>query len=149
MQSHPNYRVSVEIIIKHKNKILLTKRESNSFVHPDIWYVPAGKVKFLEVPMEALHREAMEETNLEVEFLKELDVRAVNFKASDNSDVYRLIFTYLVKPKNDDISSFKLNDEHSEYVWVDKETVNDPKFETLRDDLRELIVVGPTSVSSS
>ncbi|AST58079.1 NTP pyrophosphohydrolase [Thermoanaerobacterium thermosaccharolyticum] len=50
------------------------------------------------------------------------------------------MFTYLVKPKNDDISSLKLNDEHSELAWITKEELNNPKYETLHTDIRNILL---------
>ena len=75
MTQHPNYRVSVEIILKHDHKVLLTKRSNEATVAPGVWNVPAGKVKFHELPVDAAHREVKEETNIKVEELKEIHVR--------------------------------------------------------------------------
>jgi 8-oxo-dGTP diphosphatase len=60
MIHHPNYRVSVEIILKKNDKILLTKRSEKVSVAPGVWNVPAGKVKFHEIPIEAAFREVKE-----------------------------------------------------------------------------------------
>ena len=120
MSGYPNYRNSVEIIIAHKRKVLLVKRSEESVVAPGVWNVPAGKVKYEEIPIEALYREAKEETSLDVEMVKELFVRNLTSETSTGEKYYRVIFTYLVKPKNDDISTLEIDEEHSEYVWVDQ-----------------------------
>jgi 8-oxo-dGTP diphosphatase len=60
MIHHPNYRVSVEIILKKNDKILLTKRSEKVSVARGVWNVPAGKVKFHEIPIEAAFREVKE-----------------------------------------------------------------------------------------
>lgn len=86
-----------------------------------------------------MYREAREEINLDVELLEELSVRNIKSKSGDE-DIYRVVFTYLVKPKNDDISSLKLNDEHSEYAWITKEDLDNPKYETLHDDIRKILL---------
>lgn len=138
MTNHPNYRISVEIIILHNNKILLTKRADNAEVAPGVWNVPAGKVKYHEVPLEALFREAKEETNLDVTLIRELNVRTFKGKTA-NEDIYRLIFTYLVKPKSDDLTNFALNNEHSEFAWVDKEELMNEQFSTLHSDIVHII----------
>ncbi|AEF16456.1 NUDIX hydrolase [Thermoanaerobacterium xylanolyticum LX-11] len=127
---YPNYRISVEIILLHEGKVLLTKRAGHCRVAPNVWNVPAGKVKYDEIPTQGLYREAKEEINLDIELLEELSVRNLKSKSGDE-DIYRVVFTYLVKPKNDDISSLKLNDEHSELAWITKEELNNPRYETL------------------
>ena len=48
---HPNNRVSVEIILKKNAKNLLAKRSEKATVAPGVWNVPAGKVKFHEIPL--------------------------------------------------------------------------------------------------
>ncbi|EFM11595.1 NUDIX hydrolase [Paenibacillus curdlanolyticus YK9] len=139
MRNHPNYRIAVEIVILHESKVLLTKRAEHVEVGPGEWCVPSGKVKYEEIPIEAMYREAMEETNLEVELIKELDQRTFKGR-STVEEIYRLVFTYLVKPKLDQIDRLAINDEHSEYVWVTKEELNDSKFESLHPTLRRLLV---------
>ncbi|WP_255573459.1 NUDIX domain-containing protein [Anoxybacillus sp. ST4] len=136
---YPNYRISVEVIVWHDEKVLLTKRAEHCKVAPNVWNVPAGKIRYEEVPLQGLFREAKEEINLDVELLEELSVRNLKSKSGDE-DIYRVVFTYLVKPKNDDISSLTLNDEHSEFAWVAKEDLNDPKYETLHDDIRYILL---------
>lgn len=86
MSNYPNYRVSVEIVLIHNNKVLLTKRSSKAKVAPKVWNVPAGKVKYF------LYRESKEEINLNVRFIKELGVRAFR---SDNEEkiINRLAYT--------------------------------------------------------
>ncbi|TYP47669.1 NUDIX domain-containing protein [Thermosediminibacter litoriperuensis] len=136
---YPNYRISVEIILLHEGKVLLTKRAEHCKVAPNVWNVPAGKIKYDEIPVQGLYREAKEEINLDVELLEELSVRNLKSKSGDE-DIYRVVFTYLVKPKNDDISSLKLNDEHSELAWITKEDLNNPRYETLHNDIRNILL---------
>ncbi|HCC08071.1 MAG TPA: NUDIX hydrolase [Clostridiales bacterium] len=135
---YPNYRVSVSIIIEHKGKVLLAKRSENTEIRPGKWEVPAGKVKYSEIPVEALIREAKEETNLDVELIKEVEVRAVKLE-SEIEEVYRLIYTYLVRPKDGDISSLKMSNEHTEYAWVDKESLADHKYDSLHENVRRTV----------
>jgi len=59
---YPNYRISVEIILLHEGKVLLTKRAEHCKVAPNVWNVPAGKVKYEEIPVQGLYREAKYET---------------------------------------------------------------------------------------
>lgn len=138
VSNYPNYRISVEIVILQNQRVLLTKRADDAVIAPGVWNVPAGKVKYEEVPIEAMYREAKEEMNLEVQLIKELDVRA--FKGtSTQEEYYRCVFTYLVKPKNNDISTLKINSEHSQYAWVDKDDLLQDKYGSLHPHLRSLL----------
>lgn len=138
MLNHPNYRVSVEIVILHDGAVLLTKRSSDCIVAPDVWNVPAGKVKYEETPMQALFREAKEEIDAEIDFIRELSVRT--FRAETKVEpIYRLVYTYLVRLKSNDRKNVTLNEKHSELCWVTKEELDNPRFASLGNVLRDLI----------
>ena len=136
---YPNYRLAVELVLLHENRILLTKRAADASLRPGAWHVPAGKVKYEEIPLAALSREAKEEINLAVIVVRELDARA--FKAdSKEGEVYRCIFTYLVNAAHNDLSSLKLNDEHTDYAWVSKQELMEDAYPTLHPNLRKAIL---------
>lgn len=149
MSNYPNYRVSVEIFILHFNKVLLTRLAVSSQVVDGVrrWSVPAGKTKYDETPVQALLRECKEETNLDVEIIRELDTRAVQFYINDEK-IYRLIFSYLVKPNDDDVTGLQLNHEHVESMWVDSEQVeagfNSFEHDKILDLLRGIFADGET-----
>jgi 8-oxo-dGTP pyrophosphatase MutT (NUDIX family) len=137
--SHPNYRVAVEAVIYNEGKVLLTKRSDDALVAPGVWNVPAGKVKYEEVPKDAVLRECAEETNLNVDIVAELGTGAFKTKVGDE-EAYRLAMTYLVKPKEGEtIDNMKLNEEHSEAEWVDVKDVLNPRFDSIMPRLREII----------
>lgn len=139
MNKHPNYRVSVEIILMHEDKILLTKRSTEAVVAPGVWNVPAGKVKFNEIPAEAAIREVNEETNMDLEGLKEIHVRTFEGQTA-SEPIYRLIYTYVVKVSEQQLKNFQLNDEHSESRWVTREELHDPDFDTLLPAFRSILL---------
>ncbi|MHB1957272.1 MAG: GNAT family N-acetyltransferase [Sulfobacillus sp.] len=114
---YPNYRLTVEIILVHQGRFLLTRRKYPDGMLSDVWGFPAGKVKYEETPLQALDREAQEELNLRVELIKELEVRTGRLTIN-GSAAYRLFTSYLVRPENDDISSLCLNEEHRDYRWM-------------------------------
>ena len=138
--SHPNYRVAVEAVIYNEGKVLLTKRSEDALVAPGVWNVPAGKVKFEEVPRTAVIRECEEETKLQVDIIAELGTGAFKTKVGDE-DAYRLAMTYLVKPKQgEDVKNMQLNEEHREAEWVDIKDVINPRFDSIMPRLREIIL---------
>lgn len=133
MNPYPDYRIAVEAIIVHEGKVLLAKRADNG-----AWYVPAGKAKYEETPKEAVIREVREETNLEVDSIEELHVRAFKGRKA-SGDFYRVMFTYLVRPGNGDIRSFRLNDEHTEYAWVGRQELGESRYDSLLPEVRRIV----------
>jgi 8-oxo-dGTP diphosphatase len=139
MDTYPNYRVAVEAVILHNKKILVTRRADNCAVDPSVWSVPAGKVKYDEIPVQGLIREAREETNLEVEIIRELDVRTFR-SMTRRGEILRLMYTYLVKPKHDDIGGFTLNHEHSAFAWVNKAELLSGKYDTMNANTLRIVL---------
>jgi 8-oxo-dGTP diphosphatase len=138
MKEYPNYRVAVEIILLRDNKVLLAKRADESVVGPGRWCVPAGKVKYDEIPAHGCIREAKEETQLDVEIIEEINVRAFKNVDSSGETSHRLVFTYLVKAK-DETKEPIINEEHSEYCWISPGELNDERFSNMSDDLRKIL----------
>lgn len=138
--NHPNYRVAVEAVIYNEGKVLLTKRSEDALVAPGVWNVPAGKVKYDEVPRDAVVRECEEETCIKVDIMAEIGTGAFKTKVGEE-DAYRLAMTYLVKPKDgQNIKNMQLNEEHSEAEWVDIKDVLNPRFDSIMPRLREIIL---------
>lgn len=139
MSNNAEFRIAVEVVIKHENKVLVMKRSDVSDVAPGAWCVPAGKAKFSEVPEQAAVRECLEETGLKAKVVSELDRRAITIKKGDK-EAYRLIFTYLMQAvARDPISAVVMNDEHSELVWVTKEELKDEKYNLLESTKRPIL----------
>ncbi|WP_394190077.1 NUDIX hydrolase [Paenisporosarcina quisquiliarum] len=139
MNKHPNYRVSVEIILMHEDKILLTKRSTESVVAPGVWNVPAGKVKFNEIPAEAAIREVKEETNMDLQGLKEIHVRTFEGQTA-SEPIYRLLYTYVVNISEQQLKNFQLNEEHSESRWVTREELHSKDFDSLLPAFRSILL---------
>lgn len=135
-----NYRVSVEGVIIRGDKVLLCKRAENAKVAPGVWNVPAGKVKYTEIPTDAVIREIEEETGLKVVKPKEVNVRAFEMEiSSEDERAYRLVFTYVVECL--DNNEPQINEEHSEYRWVSREELlKNPEYRSLNNDLQMVIV---------
>ena len=130
-EQKPEFRIAAEIVIKHGDKVLVMKRAKDSDVAPDKWCVPAGKVRFDELPEDGAVRECKEETGIDAKVVKELDRRAVTIQKG-GQDAYRLIFTYLMEATSPDpINNVIMNDEHSDYIWVTADELRDSKYNLL------------------
>ncbi|MCH9632620.1 MAG: RNA pyrophosphohydrolase [Chlamydiae bacterium] len=133
-----NFRNSVESVIIHNNRVLLVKRSAHCKVAPNVWNVPAGKVKYLESTHDAVIRETSEETTLEVSVVKLLAETAFTIKSGDQ-DAYRNMFTYLVEVKYPD-QVVQIDEEHSEYVWVNREELSSSEYDSMLPRLKETIL---------
>lgn len=126
-QTH--YRVSVEMVVLCQGRILLMKRSDEAETSTGMWYVPAGKVRYEEIPTEAAIRECREETGLESVIVREMGCRA--FKLQEGGeDIYRLMFTYLMRPIDEDaMDKVQMNREHSTFMWVDRQVFCEEDFD--------------------
>lgn len=133
---YPNYRVAVEALIIKNNKIFITKRADDAKVAPGKWNVPAGKVKYEEIPADAVIRECLEETQLEVRIVKEVGVRAFKFEL-DGEDAFRLVYTYLVEVIGD--CEPVIDSEHSACIFVSKDELDSPEYDSMSSELKDFI----------
>lgn len=105
-------KVAVHGLIKKGNKFLVTLRSPVNDYKPNEWDLPGGTVEFGEDPIVALKRELLEETGLKIEIGKPI------FVCSKTKDLrHQFWIVYLCSYKSGEI---KLDDEHSDYLWVDK-----------------------------
>ncbi|MGN4157923.1 NUDIX hydrolase [Staphylococcus auricularis] len=108
---HTDFRFAVEIIIEHQGKYLICKRRQDLKVAPGIWNVPGGKVKFNESMLEAIIREAKEETNLHLS-----DIECIGYQFFNQSH-QRLVYTYYARIN--DISNVQVDfNEFEDFTWV-------------------------------
>jgi len=88
-------RLTSSVVIIHDGKYLLAKRNKENY--NGYWIFPGGGVDFGETLHDAAVREAKEETNLDVEILKQ-----IGFKEIINvpGNYHSIVFFYLAKPKH-------------------------------------------------
>lgn len=110
------YKTGVAVAIKRSGKYLLVKRSSNDS-SPGLWEFPGGKSEKGESYEETGIREIREEAGLE---LKSLDILGsyIRPRRSGRGNI-RMILAY----SEDFSGSVKLSEEHSDYRWVEEESV--------------------------
>lgn len=112
------FRVLTKALIRKGEEVLLLKRKNGSF-GSGLWDIPGGKLEFGELPIEGLTREIFEETSLRVKIIRPLSVSS-GINETENKQYITIVF--LCDYKSGDI---QLNDEHSEYKWVNINNIND------------------------
>ncbi|PIN81049.1 DNA mismatch repair protein MutT [Candidatus Woesearchaeota archaeon CG10_big_fil_rev_8_21_14_0_10_32_9] len=94
-----NPRPGSAVIVVHEGKILLGKR--NKVNANNKWVLPGGGIDWGETSKDAAKREALEETGLEVELEKLVCIKEI---IAIHADYHAIVFFYLAKPKNTDIT---------------------------------------------
>ncbi|WP_296859609.1 NUDIX domain-containing protein [uncultured Methanobrevibacter sp.] len=115
--------LTVRGICTFNEKILLLKISSNSGHDAGLWEIPGGKVKKDEFFDEALKREYLEETGLEINIESLYNVvenRYIACKSSQKINSIQLIMSVSVSSNDVKISS-----EHSDYGWFSKKEIDD------------------------
>ena len=128
---HEKYDFTITVFIVFDGKVLLVN-------HPkyNMWIPMGGHIELDEDPEEALYREIIEETGLEVELLTnkpELPSPGTKFLPTPSfMDVHEanpphkhISLTYFARAKSDE---FKLSNEHDELKWFAPEELEDTKF---------------------
>lgn len=126
---------AVKAVIKKENKFLVIKQLVGEHV---FWDLPGGKIDYGESPMQALHREIKEETNLEVEVIKPLGMWY--FFRTDKNQV--VCTTFLCYPKHDLVHSGNNSDAKEnigELKWVTKEEFLKPEYPVSHNSIKEFI----------
>ena len=107
------FTVLVKALIVKDNRVLLIRRSEHSTFGGGGWDIPGGKLEFGELPEEGVTRETYEETSLKI---KIVDVLEVNSAINSNEERQYITIVYLAEYID---GLIQLNDEHSEYIWID------------------------------
>jgi len=100
------------IIFNEENKLLLVKRSENDNWMANKYALVGGGVEENEIPEECIIREAKEETNLSLKKPKLV-------YSTIEGDTF--LYVFVSKVSNSD--KIKLNDEHTGYVWVNSNQI--------------------------
>ena len=115
-------------ICEFNNKILLLKVRSKSSHDAEKWEIPGGKVKKDEFFDQALKREFMEETGLEISIDSLYNVVQNNYTAcKTNEEIKSIQLIMKVSSKTDEV---KISEEHTEWMWASLEKIKDLEIST-------------------
>ena len=110
--------LTIRGICEVDEKILLLKLRSNSAHDKGKWEIPGGKIKKGEFFDEALKREYLEETGLNINIIslkKAIQNDYVACKTNEKIKSIQLIMNVTV-----DSMDVKISEEHDEYRWFSK-----------------------------
>jgi 8-oxo-dGTP diphosphatase len=110
-------------ICEHDGRILLLKVRSRSSHDAEKWEIPGGKVKKGEFFDQALKREFMEETGLEINIDSLYNVIQNEYVAcKTNENVKSIQLIMKVSSPSDEV---KISAEHDEYGWFTKKELKE------------------------
>ena len=113
--------LAVRGICEYDNKILLLKVRSKSAHDAGRWEIPGGKVKKCEFFDDALKREYLEETGLDIDVCELYNVVRNDYTAcKTNEDVKSVQLIMKVTCKNDNVT---ISEEHDGYGWFSRDEI--------------------------
>lgn len=115
--------LAVRGICEVEGKVLLLKVRSKSSHDASKWEIPGGKVKKGEFFDDALRREFIEETGIEITLESLFNAIQNNYTACKTNEQVKSI--QLIMKVTADVSEVQISEEHDEYKWFTKEEVQE------------------------
>jgi nucleoside triphosphatase len=104
---------TVGALIFYKEKALLVKGNQSD----SLYVIPGGHIEIGESIEEALHREIIEETGLQLKRIKLFGIQDCIDTLSTKKKRHYIFIDFICDAKDNHVC---LNDEHKEYLWVAK-----------------------------
>lgn len=111
-----NKKRYVGVIVKHKDKVLLCKRNKHGS-YPNMWSIPAGHLEENETTMDGAKREFFEETAIDIDDKDITFVGLVPRYTRDGKKVKGLMYVYLYETEDQlhpDLENALDGEEHTE-----------------------------------
>ena len=110
----------VRLLIYKNDKLLILKRANSDKSDSNLWDIPGGKIENGENIFDAIKREVLEETGIELSSLDIKDLRGLIL--GDFDDIGKL--TVAVFTCQTEVTEVQLNSEHSEYRWINPQELS-------------------------
>ncbi|MBR3113789.1 MAG: NUDIX domain-containing protein [Methanobrevibacter sp.] len=115
--------LAVRGICEYNGKYLLLKIRSKSSHDAGRWEIPGGKVKKCEFFDDALKREYLEETGLEIDVDSLLNVIRRDYTAcKTNEDIKSIQLIMKVTCESDNVA---ISEEHDDYGWFGMDEIEE------------------------
>ena len=115
--------LTVRGICEHDGKVLLLKVRSRSSHDANKWEIPGGKVKKCEYFDEALKREYLEETDLEIDIKSLHNVVRNDYTACKTSEEVKSIQLIMKVTCQSDVIT--ISREHDDYGWFSWDEIDE------------------------
>ena len=115
--------LTVRGICEYNGKFLLLKIRSKSSHDAGRWEIPGGKVKKCEYFDNALKREYLEETGLEVDVDSLLNVIRRDYTACKTNEEVKSI--QLIMGVTCESDSVTISEEHDDYGWFSRDEIDE------------------------
>lgn len=109
-------KIVVGALIVQDGKALLLQRHKNESVYPGMWELPSGKREFGETSEEALAREVLEETGLEVKIGQPFFV--FDYQLQKDDGIYDVTQINFLVHLRDSSQQVVLSKEHQAFEWI-------------------------------
>lgn len=110
-------------ICEYDGKILLLKVRSRSSHDAEKWEIPGGKVKKGEFFDQALKREFIEETGLEINIDSLYNVIQNDYTACKTNEKIKSV--QLIMKVSSTTDNVEISEEHDEYKWFSREELKE------------------------
>ena len=107
-------KIATAAIIQKNNKILIAQRKKDSWLEPNKWEFPGGKVEPLETYEECLIREIKEELNITISIDK-LFFKTSHTYIKNNQEFPITIIAYLTDWREGEVKNLDCQDSQ----WID------------------------------
>lgn len=138
-QLTPNVKLLQKVVLQHRGRVLLLKRDAASFSRPLVWDFPGGNSEWpseIVEPTANLHqrdaaREVFEETGIHVnpaEFKQDALVYLETFFSPDRQ-IFTVLLGWRIKLLDDfEPEQVRLSEEHVEFAWLPLKEALDQDF---------------------
>jgi|ERR1051326_1932228 8-oxo-dGTP diphosphatase len=112
------FNILVGIIAIFDDRVLLMRRSLTEGFLPGVWGPPCGKIVFGERLEDAVRRELLEETALQVNRIKKIVGYSMFISEMGGDELHNLQINYLIEVVSPE--PVKLDKSHDAYQWVSK-----------------------------
>jgi len=122
------YDPAVKAFIVDNNQLFIIKRSDKDVHKPGVWEIPGGRLNKGENPIKGLIRETKEETNLDIEVIKPINIK--HFTRDDGQNIEMTVYFCKVLTKNVILSS-----EHTAFEWINVDNAKERLNEFFHGDI--------------